>query len=89
MVTELAAPFAMSLPAVSRHIRVLEQAGLVVRTINGRVHQCALDAAPLETADAWLLRYRRFWTGQLNALARYVDAGDVEHSHHSAEHDSE
>jgi DNA-binding transcriptional ArsR family regulator len=73
MITELAEPFTMSLPAVSRHIRVLEHAGLVVRAIDGRVHQCSLDATPLETADTWLYLYRRFWTGQLESLARHVE----------------
>lgn len=73
MVTELARPFAMSLPAVSRHIRVLERARLVARSIDGRVHRCALDVAPLETAEAWLSRHRRFWTESLEALARYVE----------------
>jgi DNA-binding transcriptional ArsR family regulator len=77
MITELAEPFAMSLPAVSRHVRVLEFAGLVTRAIDGRVHQCTLAAAPFEAADAWLHRYRRFWTGQLDSLARFVEhAGD-------------
>jgi DNA-binding transcriptional ArsR family regulator len=83
MVTQLAEPFAMSLPAVSRHIRVLEHAGLVIRAIDGRVHQCTLDAAPLEKADAWLHRYRRFWTGQLDALARYVEDDPAEGPHRS------
>src|SRR2546427_196038 len=69
MITELARPFAMSLPAVSRHIRVLERAQLVRRTVDGRVHRCTLDVAPLETADAWLRHYRRFWQQRLNALA--------------------
>ena len=82
MITELAEPFAMSLPAISRHIRVLEQAGLVVRSIDGRVHQCALDAAPLESADVWLHRYRRFWTGQLESLARYVEDRPTKRSPH-------
>jgi DNA-binding transcriptional ArsR family regulator len=85
MITELAEPFAMSLPAVSRHIRVLENAGLVVRAIDGRVHQCALDAAPLEKADAWLDFYRRFWAGQLESLARHVKAGTATRSHRSGE----
>jgi DNA-binding transcriptional ArsR family regulator len=75
MVTDLARPFAMSLPAVSRHIRVLERARLVRRTVEGRVHRCALDLAPLATADAWLRRYRRFWLENLDALARYVARG--------------
>ena len=73
MITELAEPFAMSLPAVSRHIRVLERARLVVRRVDGRVHHCSLDATPLEGVDAWLRRYRRFWDESLEALARYVE----------------
>jgi DNA-binding transcriptional ArsR family regulator len=89
MVTELAEPFAISLPAVSRHIRVLEHAGLVIRTIDGRVHQCTLDAAPLEKADAWLRRYQRFWTGQLDALARYVEDDGAKGSQRSGETDHE
>lgn len=72
-VTELARPFAMSLPAVSRHIRVLERARLVRRTIDGRVHHCAPNFVPLHTVEAWLGRYRRFWEGQLTALARYAE----------------
>ncbi|HKE89661.1 MAG TPA: metalloregulator ArsR/SmtB family transcription factor [Gemmatimonadales bacterium] len=74
-VTELARPFAMSLPAVSRHIRVLEHARLVRRTVDGRVHHCAPNFAPLHSVDAWLRHYRRFWEGQLDALARYASAG--------------
>ena len=72
-VTELAEPFAMSLPAVSRHIRVLERAGLVARRIDGRVHHCSLDPEGLGAAEEWLKQYRRFWAGQLRALARYVE----------------
>ncbi len=72
-VTELAEPFEMSLPAVSKHVRVLERAGLVSRSIDGRVHECALDAAPLEDADAWLSYYRRFWGDQLASLAAFVE----------------
>jgi DNA-binding transcriptional ArsR family regulator len=75
-VTDLAEPFAMSLPAVSRHIRVLERARLVVRNIDGRVHHCSLDPLPLEAVDAWLSRYRRFWAGNLDALARYVEGDE-------------
>jgi DNA-binding transcriptional ArsR family regulator len=71
-VTELARPFAMSLPAVSRHIRVLERARLVRRTVDGRVHHCAPNFAPLETVEAWVHHYRRFWEGQLEALARFT-----------------
>ena len=73
MITELAEPFAMSLPAVSRHIRVLEDAGLVARAVDGRVHQCSLNAAPLRSVAAWLNHYRQFWQGNLDSLARYVE----------------
>lgn len=73
MVTELAKPFAMSLPAVSRHIRVLEQAGLVAREVDGRVHHCSLSAEPLKDVERWLTQYRRFWEGTLDSLARYVE----------------
>lgn len=75
MVTELAQPFAMSLPAVSRHIRVLEHAGLVARTVDGRVHHCSLSATPLKHVEKWLSQYRRFWEGTLDSLARYVAEG--------------
>jgi DNA-binding transcriptional ArsR family regulator len=71
-VTELAAPFAMSLPAISKHLRVLEQAGLVARTIDGRVHRLRLVAQPLREAATWVARYQRFWSQQLDALADYM-----------------
>jgi DNA-binding transcriptional ArsR family regulator len=70
---ELAAPFAMSVPAVSKHVRVLERAGLVRRTIDGRIHRCALDARALSDAEQWIETYRVFWTDTLDALARHVE----------------
>lgn len=73
MITELAEPFGLSLPAVSRHIKVLERARLLKRTVDGRVHHCALRAGPLQGVDRWLHHYRRFWTANLDALARYVE----------------
>jgi len=72
MVTELAQPFETSLPAVSKHVRVLERAGLVERTIDGRVHRCSLDPAPLREAERWLAHKRAFWEQTLDALARFV-----------------
>lgn len=72
-VTELAAPFEMSLPAVSKHLRVLEQAGLLQRERDGRLHRCSLDARPLATAAAFIDRYRVFWTDTLAELARYLE----------------
>ena len=72
-VGELARPFAISLPAISKHLRVLEQAGLVARQKDGRVHRCRLVAAPMESAAAWIERQREFWDGRLDALQRYLD----------------
>jgi DNA-binding transcriptional ArsR family regulator len=72
-ITDLAEPFEMSLPAVSRHIRVLERARLVRRTVDGRVHRCSLTAQPLRSVEAWLGHYRPFWDSTLDALARYVE----------------
>ncbi len=72
MVTELARHFDMSLPAVGKHRRVLERAGLLQRTIAGRVHRCSIDATPLKDADAWLAHYESFWNGTLDALQEHV-----------------
>ena len=67
-VTELGAPFAMSLPAVSKHLKVLERAGLIARAREAQWRLCRLDAAPLRDAMAWLSRYRRFWSSPLRRL---------------------
>jgi DNA-binding transcriptional ArsR family regulator len=75
MVTELAEPFEMSLPAVSKHLKVLESAGLVTRDVHGRIHRCSLMAEPLREADRWLDCYKSFWEETLGALARYVERG--------------
>lgn len=72
-VTDLAEPFAVSLPAISKHLRVLERAGLIRRDVQGNVHLCTLDATPLEEAERWLTHYRRFWEGTLSALAGFVE----------------
>lgn len=72
-VGELARPFRVSRPAISQHLRVLERAGLVRRRRDGRLSRCRLDAAALREAGAWVERYRPFWTGQLDALARYAE----------------
>lgn len=65
---DLATPFSMSLAGASKHVRVLEQAGLVSRVIRGRTHVCSLRADRLAEADAWLRRYERFWNARLDAL---------------------
>lgn len=67
-VGELAEPFRMSLAAASKHVRVLERAGLVRRRVRGRVHQCRLDAGRLAEAQAWLAFHERFWRERLDAL---------------------
>src|SRR5690349_18542034 len=71
-ITELAEPFDMTLPAVSKHIRVLEEAGLLGRERDGRYHRCSLKPAALRHANAFLERYRPFWEQTLEALARYA-----------------
>ena len=73
MVTELAEPFAMSLPAVSKHLRVLEEARLLVRAVDGRVHRCTLSPGPLGEAERWIDDYRAFWEHTLDALGRYLE----------------
>ena len=76
-VGELAAPFDMSLPAVSKHLKVLEGAGLIERRRDGRTHYCRVNAAPLRDADEWLARYRAFWEGSLDSLAQFLEADDT------------
>jgi DNA-binding transcriptional ArsR family regulator len=72
-VTDLAKPYAMSLPAVSKHLRVLENAGLLRRRRYGRVHKMQLDAEPLQQAAQWVEEYRKFWEGSLDRLAAYLE----------------
>ncbi|AZS80375.1 metalloregulator ArsR/SmtB family transcription factor [Achromobacter sp. MY14] len=71
-VSELARPHAMSLPAFLKHLRVLEDAGLIARAKDGRVVSCTLSPQPMQAASDWLARYEKFWTGQLDSLARYL-----------------
>jgi len=72
-VTELALPFRMSLPAVSKHLRVLESAGLLARRRAGRVHHCRFVPGPMRTAGDWIAHYRTFWEERLDALQRYLE----------------
>jgi DNA-binding transcriptional ArsR family regulator len=71
-VTELAAPFAMSLPAVSKHLKVLERAGLIARGRDAQWRPCRLDATPLRDAAAWMEPYRRFWAESYDRLDDYL-----------------
>ena len=73
-ISELAAPFAMSFVAASKHVRVLESAGLVRRRVEGRSHVCRLEPAPLATADGWLRFYERLWTERFDALDALLEA---------------
>lgn len=67
-VTELAEPFTVSLPAVSKHLKVLERAGLIARTRTAQWRPCRLEAQPLEDVSHWLERYRQFWEGSFDRL---------------------
>lgn len=71
-VTDLARPHKMSLPAISKHLRVLEKAGLVSRLRNGRVHSMKLEAAPMKEAQRWIEEYRRFWEESFDRLDDYL-----------------
>lgn len=75
-VSALAEPFAMSLAAASKHIKVLEFAGLIQREVQGRTHICRLDPGPLASAHEWLGFYERFWTDRLNVLDRLLREAD-------------
>lgn len=72
-VTELAKPFEMSMPAVSKHLKILERAGLIARGREAQWRPCRLDAGPLQEAASWIEDYRRFWTPYVDALERHLD----------------
>jgi DNA-binding transcriptional ArsR family regulator len=72
-VTALARPHRMSLPAISKHLRVLEQAGLVCRRRDGRMHHLKLEARPMREAAQWIEEYRKFWAGNLDSLANFLE----------------
>jgi DNA-binding transcriptional ArsR family regulator len=72
-VGDLAKPFEISRPAISKHLRVLERAGLVRRARDGRLSRCGLDATPMRNAAEWVDTYRVFWESQLEALARFLE----------------
>ncbi len=77
-ISQLARPFRMSLPAASKHVRVLESAGLVEQRRVGRARVCRLVAGPLHAASVWLAAYQRFWEGQLDSLERFLEGTDTE-----------
>ena len=71
-VSELAEPFQMSLAAVSKHLKVLESAGLLTRTVDGRVHRCLLNGEPLQEASTVIQDYQKFWDTQLQSLEDFL-----------------
>lgn len=73
-VNQLAEPFDISLPAVSRHLKVLESAGLISRGREAQWRPCKLDAAPLKQLDGWLERYRRFWDESFDKMGAYLSS---------------
>ncbi len=72
-VTELAEPFDMSLPAISKHLKVLEKAGLVARSREAQYRPCRLEPGPFRDVTEWLERYRRYWDESLDRLAAYLE----------------
>src|SRR5215472_14250867 len=72
-VTELAKPFEMSMPAVSKHLKVLERAGLIARAREAQWRPCRLEASPLKEAASWIDEFRRFWSAHIDALERHLD----------------
>src|SRR3546814_13648609 len=75
--TLVRSPFDISLAGASKHIQMLERAGLIQREVQGRVHTCRLDARPLHAGAEWLRHYERFWTGKLDALEALLKAEDA------------
>ena len=73
-VGELAAPFAMSFAGASKHVKVLESAGLIARRKVGRMQLCSLNAEPLAEAEQWLRQWEKFWSGRLDRLEALVEA---------------
>jgi len=88
-VTELAAPFAMTMPAVSRHLKVLEHAGLITRGREAQWRPCRITAAPLKDVAEWVGHYQRFWTESLDRLDKYLrDVQKKEKGHGHGKHHS-
>lgn len=78
-VNELAAPFAMSLPAISRHLKVLERAGLITRGRTAQWRPCRLEATPLSEVSAWVDRYRRYWESSFDRLDVHLSESQKGH----------
>lgn len=85
-VTELAQPFAMSLPAISKHLKVLERAGLVTRSREAQWRPCQLEAKPLKDVDHWLTQYRQFWEQSFDRLDDYLQELQAEEKKKGRKH---
>lgn len=85
-VTELAAPFAMSMPAISKHLKVLEQAGLIHRGREAQWRPCRIDAAPLKNVADWVEPYRRFWDESFDRLDTYLEQIKKQEKSHGRKH---
>lgn len=85
-VTELAEPFDMSLPAVSKHLKVLERAGLIAKGRDAQWRPCQLDAAPLKDVADWVNRYRRFWEQSFDRLEEYLREMQVKEKKDGRQH---
>lgn len=72
-VKELAKPFSMSAPAITKHLKVLEKAGLIVRSHEAQYRPAEIQMKPLKEVDKWIEEYRQFWTGTFNRLDKYID----------------
>ena len=88
-VSELAEPFDVSLMAISKHLRVLTDAGLVRRQKDGRVQSCRYDPATMAVASDWIEVHRRYWSQQLDSLARYVEGTQGANSDYKTDHDTD
>jgi len=84
-VNELAEPFDMKLPAISRHIKVLEHAGLITRGRRAQFRPCTIDAAPLEQVADWAAQYRHIWDDRFNRMDRYVQ--NLQNTDHKQRHE--
>ena len=81
-VSDLAEPFTMSLPAISKHVKVLEKAGLLHRTKEGRIHHCELNAEPLREAATVIKQLQQFWDNKFDALAQFLEETTPKHTKH-------
>jgi DNA-binding transcriptional ArsR family regulator len=89
-VTELAAPFDMSLPAITKHLKVLERAGLITRSRDAQWRPCRLEAKPLQEASGWIEQYRRFWEESFDRLDAYLkELQNVEHPEEQSKEEEE